>query len=232
MKIAIVEDKKQHSEALKSYLTRYGEEKGVFFDVHSFSDGLKFLEGYNSSFDIVFMDVEMPHINGIETAKRLREIDRSVCLIFVTEFSQFAINGYEVEAFDFIAKPVEYEKFSARLAKAIDAVNQKGNATICIKNRDLIRIVKINDICYIENRNHKIVYHLINEEIETWDSLDNVEKLLPPDRFARCSTSYLVNFSYVISIKGNEVFLPNARLSITRLKKKEFLNKFIHFSTN
>lgn len=232
MKIAIVEDKKQHSESLRDYLSRYAEEKGVFFDIHSFPDGLKFLEGYNSPFDIVFMDVEMPHINGIETAKRLREIDRNICLIFITEFSQFAINGYEVEAFDFIAKPVEYEKFSARLTKAIDAVNQKEYGTVCIKNRDMIRIVKINDICYIENRNHKIVYHLINEDIETWDSLDNVEKLLPAERFARCSTSHLINFAYVISIKGNEVFLPNARLSITRLKKKEFINKFIHFSTN
>ena len=104
MKIAIVEDKQQHIETLKDHLSKYSKDNGIFFDVHTFSDGLKFLDAYNIPFDIVFMDVEMPHINGIETAKRLRKIDRNVCLVFITEFSQFAINGYEVEAFDFIAK--------------------------------------------------------------------------------------------------------------------------------
>lgn len=229
MKIAIVEDKKQHSETLKKYLEHYREESGIDFEVYVFSDGLEFLDSYKNVFDIVFMDIDMPHINGIETAKRLREIDRRVCLIFVTGLSQFAINGYEVDAFDFIVKPVDYEKFRSRLSRAISTVNKSDLGTLCIKNKEVIRIVKISDIYYLENKDHKIVYHLVGEDIETWDTLAKVEKILPPDHFARCSTSYLVNLSYVVSVKGNTVTLPHTTLPVTRLKKKEFIEKLMRF---
>jgi len=230
MRIAIVEDKEQHIETLKTYLQRYEKEENVKLEVYTFLDGLKFLDSYKTRFDIVFMDVDMPYINGVETAKRLRQMDRNVCLIFVTEYSQFAINGYEVEAFDFIVKPVDYEKFHLRLSKAIATVNKNDLGTICIKNKDLVRMVKVADIYYLESRDHKIIYHLTDEDVETWGALDNIEKTLPNKYFARCGTSYLVNLSYVISVKGNEVVLPNVVLPISRLKKKEFIDKLMHFA--
>lgn len=229
MKIAIVEDIIQHRETLKNYLERYEQEMGVCFDVHVFSNGLDFLDSYKNAFDIIFMDIDMPHINGIETAKRLREIDRHACLVFVTELSQFAINGYEVDAFDFIVKPVDYEKFHSRLTRAIATVNKNNLGKLCIKNKNEIRVVQISDIYYVENIDHKIVYHLVDGDIETWESLSKVEKMLPSKHFARCSTSYLVNLSHVISVKGNTVTLPKTTLPITRLKKKEFMDKFMQF---
>ena len=231
MKIAIVEDQKQYIETLKDYIERYSQEKGEQLEVYAFSDGLEFLNFYKTKFDIVFMDIDMPHISGIETAKRLRQMDQYVCLIFITDLSQFAVNGYEVNAFDYIVKPIGYEKFCSRLSKAITSVNKSDLGTVCIKSKDFIKIVKITDIYYLESQDHKIIYHLLNEDIETWETWDKVEKKLPSDYFARCATSYLVNLSYVISVKGNEVFLPNATLPITRLKKKDFIDKLMRFTT-
>lgn len=91
-------------------------------------------------------------------------------------------------------------------------------------------MVKVADIYYLESVKHKIIYHLVDEDIEVWDSLDNIESRLPEGRFARCGTSYLVNLRYVLMVKGNEVILPNAALPISRLRKKEFINSLTRFA--
>ena len=160
----------------------------------------------------------MPYIDGLETARRFREIDRTTCLIFITELSQLAINGYEVSAFDFIIKPIEYPKFKTKLKNAI-------------KNKDVLRMIKFTDIYYVESIEHKIVYHLAgNEEIESWDSLDKIEKKFPSAYFARCGKSYLVNLIHVISVQGNNVTLPCAVLPISRLSKKDFIERLMRFT--
>ena len=230
MKIAIVEDTKIHVKQLESRLDRYQQEEGETFEVFTFSDGLKFLDSIKQGYDIIFMDINMPYIDGMETAKRLREIDRYACLIFITELSQYAISGYEVAAFDFVVKPVSYEMFRPKLAKAIAEVNKNNLGKLCIRNKDVIRMVKIQDIYYIETVQHKIIYHLANEDVEVWDSLDKAESRLPPGRFARCGTSYLVNLAHVVMVKGNTVTLPNTTLPISRLKKKEFIDSLIKFT--
>lgn len=230
MRIAIVEDLKVHAVRLEEHLRRYQEEEGVSFEVYTFSDGLKFLDNIKMGFNIVFMDINMPYIDGMETAKRLREFDRYTCLIFITELSQYAINGYEVDAFDFVVKPVQYDMFRPKLTKAIAEVNKNDLGKLCIRNKDVIRMVKVADIYYLESVQHKIIYHLVDEDIEVWDSLDNIESRLPEGRFARCGTSYLVNLRYVLMVKGNEVILPNATLPISRLRKKEFINSLTRFA--
>ena len=87
MKLAIVEDRQEHVDRLQSFIEKYREEHNEQFQIFIFSDGLKFLDAYKRGFDIVFMDINMPHIDGMETAKRLREIDKNTCLIFITEHS-------------------------------------------------------------------------------------------------------------------------------------------------
>lgn len=231
MKIAIVEDNKTHSDTLVDYIHKYADETKSVFKVSTFSDGLYFLDSYKSGFDIVFLDINMPFIDGLETAKRLRQIDRYTCLIFITEHASYAINGYEVKAFDFILKPVEYFKFRSKFTKAIEMVNRNDLGKICLKAKDFIRMIKIMDICYVESVKHKIIYHLLNEDLELWDTLDYVESILPVDFFARCGKSYLVNLTYVDSVKGNEVYLcNNAILPISKLKKKEFVKRLTDFT--
>ncbi len=231
MKVAIVEDKKEHIDTLKEHLKKFQAEEQVAFEVSVYPDGLKFLDSYKPGFDLIFMDINMPYIDGLETARRLRDMDRTTCLIFITELSQLAINGYEVSAFDFIIKPIEYPKFKIKLQNAIEWVNKNNLGKICIKNKDMLRMVKFTDIYYVESVEHRIVYHLAGgEEVESWDSLDKIEKKFPAAYFARCGKSYLVNLIHVISVQGNNVTLPGAILPISRLSKKDFIERLTQFT--
>ena len=135
MNIAIVEDDGKEAEALLSYIKKYGEKSGTSFDVKIFSDAENFLESYKQGLDIVFMDIELPGMNGMDASKRLRALDRSVTLIFVTNMARFAVNGYEVGAFDFIVKPVTYGSFEIKFRYA----PRRFAAQIRVRTRSPIR---------------------------------------------------------------------------------------------
>lgn len=119
IRTVIVEDDDAAAELLAGYLDRYGGEHGETFSSVRYDNAVTFLEKYASDADIVFMDIEMEDLDGMKAAAKLRERDRSVTLIFVTNMAQFAIKGYEVDALDFIVKPVGYHDFAFRLKKAV-----------------------------------------------------------------------------------------------------------------
>ena len=117
--VAIVEDDLKSAQLLTKYIERYNEEKKEQLTVLHFTNGLNFISEYKANCDIVLMDIEMPHMNGLETAKKLRMRDTHIPLIFITNMAQYAINGYEVQALDFMVKPVEYFNFSLKLDRAV-----------------------------------------------------------------------------------------------------------------
>ena len=86
---------------------------------------MDFLEAYRPDFDLVFLDIELPLLNGIETARRLRELDSVVALVFITNMEQYAVNGYEVDALDFVVKPINYYRFSSMMRKALRIIARK-----------------------------------------------------------------------------------------------------------
>ena len=125
LNIAIVEDDPQAAGLLTDYLDRYAQERGISCNSVIFNDAVDFLTGYKASFDLVFMDIELPGLDGMEAARRLREMDRSVILIFVTNMANFAVKGYEVDALDFIVKPVTYFPFSIKLDRAVKRLESR-----------------------------------------------------------------------------------------------------------
>lgn len=118
IKIAIAEDEKKEAEKLESYIRRYGAEHGENYNVSVFTNGIDFVSSAEP-FHIVFLDIDMPLMGGLDAAKKLREADKSACIIFVTNLAQYAVKGYEVDAMDFVVKPIDYPSFESKFKKAL-----------------------------------------------------------------------------------------------------------------
>ena len=106
IRVAIVEDEAEIREQLMGYVQRYTRQYGTAFEVKTFADGLEILEDYRPAYDLILLDIEMKHLDGMETARRIRELDPDVMLVFITNMAQYAIKGYAVGALDYVLKPV------------------------------------------------------------------------------------------------------------------------------
>ena len=225
LRVAIVEDSPQELEHLRDCLKRYTAERQVPFDICTFGDAADFLEHYRADYDIVFMDIELPGINGMEAAHRLREIDRQVILIFVTNMAQFAVKGYEVDALDYIIKPVQYGPFSIKLDRAAARRHSAAESVMVIQPTGTQRLM-LHEIFYIEVRGHKLTYHTEKGEIAGSGTLQETEARLHEKGFLRCNKCYLVNQRHIQAIHGTDLVLSNGEsLQISRLRKKDFLEE-------
>lgn len=227
IKVAVVEDNEKDFSALKECITRFGEEENIAFSVEWFKNGVIFLENRNANYDIVFMDIEMDHMNGIQTSEKLRETDEICCLIFITNMAQYAIDGYGVGALDYILKPVSYGSLKFRLQRALNTLKKRDD-DIVIGKRQCVRI-SASDIVYVESFGHRQTYHTKNGNYDVFSSLSSIRKTLECFGFALCNSCYLVNLFYVDKIDGDYVFIKGEQLKISDNKKKSFKKEFINY---
>lgn len=124
-RIAIVEDQEETRECLNRFTRQYAGEQGLQVEISLIADGSEIAEHYTPGFDIIFMDVEMPRLDGFGAAEAIRAVDAEVVLVFVTNMAQYAIRGYEVDALDYVLKPVNYYQFCTKLSRAIQRVQRR-----------------------------------------------------------------------------------------------------------
>ena len=229
IRIAIVEDDKSSSELLVNYLEKYSNDKNIRFDVKTFFSCNQILNNYNNNFDIIFMDIELPDGNGLETIRKIREVDKNVIVIFVTNMAQYAVKGYEVRAFDFIVKPVTSYNFYIKLDNILNLFEQKKDDEIWISNKDGKMKLNISSIYYIEVIQHMCIYHTKDGNYKATGSLNNIEKTLSKYNFSLCNRCYLVNLRYVTSVKKGFVLIDNEELIISRAKQASFMKDLNDF---
>lgn len=223
LEIAIVEDEEIAAQQLLAGLERCSKAHGFQYHTCTFTDGLHFITQYRPQYDIVFMDIMLPQLNGMDAARQLRKLDPHVCLVFTTNMAQFAVSGYEVDAVDFILKPVTYSRLYALFQKILQRLNIRKGTELTIHTTGGIRRILTTEIFYVEIADHLLLYHLEKEHIESWDTLKKACEKLPPDTFFQCNKSCAVNLAKIKTIRGNEIVLENAVLTISRGRKKEFL---------
>ena len=133
LRVAVAEDNPKDRERLLSFLKKYGEEKDVQIEVAEYTDGSELLDQYRPCYDVIFLDVEMPQMDGMKAAEKIRETDEEVILIFITNMAKYAIRGYEVQALDYVLKPVKYEAFTVKMDKVKRLAEKKKDKSISIK---------------------------------------------------------------------------------------------------
>lgn len=225
--VAIVEDEPDAAATLKNYIEQYCKKAPFPHEVKLFGDPVSFFEAYRANFDVIFLDIMLPDMDGIRAAHKIREQDGEVPIIFVTNMRQLAIKGYEVGALDFIVKPVSYYGFEIAFRKALRGILQRAGVWVTISVRGGAKRVAVSDLRYVEVSLHRLIYHLVEEDIETGGNLKDVEEALYPFGFRRCNHCYIVNMRYVREIRENSVILgPGAEeLQVSRSKKKAFLGE-------
>lgn len=223
LEIAIVEDEQAAAEQLLTGLKRCSEALSFSYHTHVFSNGLDFVTQYRPQYDIVFMDILLPRLNGMDAARRLRKLDPHVCLVFTTNMARFAINGYEVDAVDFILKPVTYSRLVSLFQKILQRLRIQKGIELTLQTTGGLSRILTSDIVYVEIVDHLLLYHLEKRQIETWGTLKKAREALPTDTFSQCNKSCLVNLSKILCVQGNEITLEQASLSISRGRRKEFL---------
>ena len=218
MRFAVVEDEEKERERLSSFLRKYSEQA----EIRCFASAVDFLTDYTADYDLVFMDIDMPYLDGLSAARKLRETDREVCLIFVTNMARYAIRGYEVSAFDFIVKPVEEGSLALKMDRVMRHLGTREARSVVIRSgENLIRVV-VKELLYVEIQRHRISYHLPDRTIPSYGTLKSVEELLEDPLFVRCNSCYLVNLRHVNAIEDGYAVVGKERLLISAPRKAAF----------
>ncbi len=229
LRTAIIEDSAEDTRLLQAHLQRFYAETGEAFHATCYADPATFLTEYAGGFDLVLMDIELPGMNGMDCARRLREIDGGVTLIFVTNLARYAVHGYEVNALDFIIKPVRYPVFSMKLKRAVNSIrrNQERYLNLNIKG-GFVR-VEVSRVFFLEVQRHYITYHTEQGDYVVRETLKAAEEKLAGCHFARASASYLVNLRHVRMLVDGCIHMADDDIYLSRSCKQDFMKSLADY---
>lgn len=215
LKLAICDDEKYFCVREEQLITEYMEKKGYQYQIDTFQLGAELLNSGTevSKYDIIFLDIKMDKLDGIETAKRIREVAENTYIVFVTAFIEYSLEGYKVDAIRYLLKDDEF--LDKAIFECLDAIMQKEN----YQERKHIfafqegeKEVYLNDIVYIDSNLHKLTFHMAKgnkKEYTMYERLDTIDEQLAGTDFVRVHKSYLANLRYIDSIERYTVKLAD-----------------------
>jgi two-component system LytT family response regulator len=216
MRVIIVDDEPRAIELIASYLEHFSS----FEIVATFRNGLKALEFLNTnSVDVVFLDINMPHLSGLSLSKMIHS---KTDIIFTTAYSEHALESYEVNALDYLLKPISLERFSKTITKLIDKHEERNtstkpiteaSSTIFIKSGLDTHQVKVDDIAYLQKDGNYIYYFVAEKKIMARQSIGDALKNLP-ENFSQIQKSYIVNFAKIDSVSSDYIIIGINKIPI------------------
>lgn len=218
IRVLIAEDDLPCFRQIEQFISDYSLETGRAFHITHYDNGEDLVEKYKPNYDLLLLDVDMPFIDGM-TAGHIRRIDPEVVIAFVTNLSQYAIQGYSVNALDCILKPLNYFSFSQRLTRCLRYVKKQEEAylTVLVKRGSLK--LEVRSIFYIERLGHRLMFHTQDGVHASSTTLQEMEAALSDKGFARCNKGYLVNLAYVSGIQDGCAMVRGEKLLISRRRR-------------
>ena len=229
IRIAVVDDDRDESEELCGQLRFTSEELQEAYTIDVFASGDELLTGYHRQYDLLCLDIDMPEKDGIVVAHEIRNTDPNVLIMFITHMAHMAIRGYEVQAVDFVLKPVNRYALLLKMQRIQKSLFRKTEAFILVPDDGGMRKISSKDLYYVEVSGHYLYYHAKGGVFRQKAALRQVEDELTGLSFRKCNNCYLVNLQYVNAVRKDDVQVGTEWLRISRPKKKAFLDELADY---
>lgn len=236
LKIAICDDEKYFVQKIKNILIEYLENRKIQYEIDTFYSGIELVDmGIEIvKYQIVFLDINMKQLNGMETAEMIRKYSQDIYLVFVTAYVDYSLEGYKVGAIRYLLK--DDISFADAIYECVNAILDKMNYVVCEKTfkfNEGEKKISLERILYIESRLHKVEFHIMENKLITYtlyDTLTHLEKEMQKFDFLRIHQSFLVNLKHVKSVRNYKVILSNnQKLMIPKARYKDVKNAFIAY---
>ena len=229
--IAICDDKKYMLDNMKKIISQFFKRKNIKIIILQFLNGEELLK-YKEKIDILFLDIQMKNkdMNGMEIARKLRNHKFQGFLIFITVLKEMVFESFEVQAYDYLVKPIEEKRFEKTMERLLLSIQDNKEANLLIQKGYESNIIAFNDIVFCEIIDRKIYLHLVTSQvIDFYDRIENLETKLD-SRFFKCHRSFLINLKYLKSYKSGVAYMENGEeIPVSRLRSKEFSNVILQY---
>ena len=225
-RIAVVDDELQAQQEMEHLLREYAAERGETFEIICYEDGADFMEDFHDQYDIIFCDIRMKFTDGITAAREIRERNSRAILFFTTNLTDYAIQGYEVEASGYLLKPISKALLARNLSRALRRLKTEDTAYLVIEGTGKVIRIPAEEILYIDCLKHYQYIHTTHETQKVLTPLSELEaKLtqLDPRAFRRCNSGCLVHLKYASRVEKKTVTVGGDVLTISRGKEKDFM---------
>ncbi len=236
LKIAVCDDESFFREEIKELLVQYLNANGILYEIDTFSSGAQFVAlGIGMlKYNIIFLDINMDELDGLATARKIREISKDVFIVFITAFVNYTLEGYKVDAVRYILK--NNDSMQDAICECMDAIREKTQYEVTWKEfqfHEGTKRLSLDHLLYIESRLHKLEFHVMEDEIKVYtmyETLNRMEEALKEYYFIRAHQSFLVNMKYIKSMKRYELMLSNGmRFDIPRARYKTAEEKYVMY---
>ena len=223
IEIAIVDDEDSYASQLKKFIGQYQSESGNMFHITEYRDGDDIVASFHCQFDIILMDIQMKFMDGMSAAEEIRKLDSKVIIMFITNMTDYAIRGYQVDALDYILKPVSYFAFSQKLDRAVSRLDKRSGHEMSVNVSAGLKRLSSDTIFYIESEGHNLIFHTEEGAFQARAKMKDYEEELLPHGFFRINKGYLVNLKYVDGVEDGCCVIGGGKLLISRARKPEFM---------
>lgn len=232
IEIAICDDESLITKDLSILINTYASEYNLQIQLNIYSSGEQFLadiKKQDKKFDIVFLDIKMKNIDGIETAKIIRKTNEIMIIIFVSSLHEYVFDAFDVEAKGFIVKPIEKSKIYEILNKSLLELEKNNKYSLTLYFNGELQKIPFNQIHYCEVVDHSVFVYERTKINRYQGKIDDLEKELSED-FFRCHRSYIVNLRFVDSYKDNMIYMPSGeKIPVASRRQQEFIKALLHF---